>query len=135
MLRAPGADFGRPCVIRMQVFVRDGEWRLALKDQAVVGEFPAEACLVDRFQQARTELPAHLDCEADDLIGQFVHTRGIGDGRGWIVNRGWCGRKGFNAESAKGREDREGFFRRCATGRSSQKILLGDLRAPSRPLR
>lgn len=62
----------------MKVLINDGERNLTLEGEAGVSQFPAEAFLIDGFQQAWAKLSMHLDGKANDLIGEVFHIPGIG---------------------------------------------------------
>ena len=69
-------DFQEDCVlddqvgnvgaVELQVLVDDWQWHLAPEGQAVVRQLPAEAALVNRFQQAGTERAVDLDAQVND---------------------------------------------------------------------
>ena len=62
-------DVGLEASVHAHVFVEDWQGHLLLEREAGAVELPAEALLVDGFQEAWAELTVDLYGEADDGVG------------------------------------------------------------------
>ena len=65
-------DVGAEANVHRNAFIDNGYIGLAFEFDAGALKFEAEASLIDRFEQSRSHVPMQLDCQPNDLFGQFA---------------------------------------------------------------